>query len=228
MLPRLQRKNFKWNPDLAYAIGLITTDGNLSRDKRHISLTSSDKELAKTFLRCVDKTNKISINPRSSLSIKTCYRTQVGDVVFYEWLEKIGLTPKKSLTIGSLKIEEKYFPDFLRGHLDGDGSIVYYKDSYNIKLNKKYIYDRLFVFFRSASYKHIVWIRKIIFKLKGVHGALMSQRSRTQIGSSTMSVLKFSTKEAKTILNWIYYKKELPCLERKYKIAKPFLQYLPQ
>lgn len=224
MAIRLSRKGFIWNPNLAYAIGLITTDGNLSSDKRHISLTSSDKVLIEIFLKCLDKKNKIGLNPKSALSVKTCYRTQIGDVVFYNWLEKIGLTSNKSLTIGPLKIDERYFPDFLRGHLDGDGSIVYYIDKYNTNINKKYVYDRLFVFFRSASEKHIKWIRKEIFKLKGINGSLSFEKSKTQIGPSTITTLKFSTKEAKTLLNWIYYKKHLPCLERKYKIAEPFLE----
>lgn len=26
---------FRWSPEMAYAIGLLTTDGNLSKDGRH-------------------------------------------------------------------------------------------------------------------------------------------------------------------------------------------------
>jgi len=224
MVKKLQRREFKWDPDLAYAVGLLTTDGSLSKDGRHISLTSSDKKLIRTFLKCLHKTNKISLNPRSKLSKKTCYRTQIGDVVFYDWLKKIGLSPNKSLIIGALKIDKKYFPDFLRGHLDGDGSVIYYKDTYNTKIKEKYVYERLFVLFRSASKKHIEWMRKVIYKLKCVHGSLSFSRSKTQIGQSKMSTLKFSTKESKILLNWIYYKQNLPCLDRKYKIGKKFLK----
>lgn len=224
MTKKLQRRKFKWNSNLAYAVGLITTDGSLSKDRRHISLTSSDKKLIRIFLKCLHKTNKIGLNPRSKISKKTCYRTQIGDVVFYNWLEEIGLSPNKSLTIGALKINKKCFPDFLRGHLDGDGSIIYYKDTYNTKIKEKYVYDRLFVLFRSANKKHIEWIRKTIYELKGVHGSLSFSKSKTQIGKTRMAILKFSTKESKILLNWIYYKQNLPCLDRKYKIGKRFLK----
>src|SRR3989338_8611479 len=36
--------NVKWSPRFAYAIGLLTTDGNLSSDQRHMSLISKDRE----------------------------------------------------------------------------------------------------------------------------------------------------------------------------------------
>jgi hypothetical protein len=219
---RLIRTNFEWNSRLAYAIGLIATDGNLSKDKRHVSLTSTDKDLLATFRDCLGKQNSISKNPRGSISLKQSYRVQFGDVVLYDWLVKIGLHENKSLTIGPLRIDKKYFRDFLRGHLDGDGSIIHYTDRYNTPINPKYIYERLFVYFISASEKHLLWLRKIIIKLKNIHGSI-NKRIPKNKNYSPIFVLKFSTKEAKILLNWIYYKSNLPCLIRKYKIAKPFL-----
>ena len=44
-----------WSSKLAYAIGLITTDGSLSKDGRHISFTSKDKEQVKNFKFCLDR-----------------------------------------------------------------------------------------------------------------------------------------------------------------------------
>jgi len=213
-----------WNSNLAYAIGLITTDGNLSPDGRHISLTSTDKSLIKTFTSCLQKQSKITPNPKGGFpSSKPAYRTQFSDVKLYRELLKIGLTPNKSLTLGPIKINAKYFNDFLRGHLDGDGSIVYYKDKYLTHLNKKYVYDRLFAYFISSSERHLVWLRKTIFSLIQIKGSLNVRINRTRVVKHPTYVLKFSTKEAKLLLNWIYYKPNLPCLNRKYKIAKPFL-----
>lgn len=223
---RLVRKDFKWNRNLAYAVGLLTTDGNLSSDKRHIVFVSTDTDLIKTFRKCLNKNNKISKHPLSRSSKKQAYRLQIGDVVLYDWLRKIGLTPKKSLSIGKIKIQNKYFPDFLRGHLDGDGSIIYYKDRYNTKLNPKYIYNRLFVYFLSASSKHIEWLRSKIFELIKIKGSVSRKITKTQKGTNSMTRLKFSTKETKVLLNWIYYRPNLPCLLRKYEIAKPFLTNL--
>lgn len=220
---RNNNKILKWTANLAYIIGLITTDGYVSVDKRHIIFTSIDKQLLKTVLFCLNNKNKISTNLPNGIGKKVYYRLQIGDVVLYDFLVKIGLFPNKSLTIGQLRIPNKYFPDFLRGHLDGDGSIIYYKDKFNIIKNPKYIYDRLFVYFISASRRHMLWIQKIIYKLKKIKGSIQKQIFKAQKGKHFLFRLKFSTKEAKIILNWIYYKKNLPCLLRKFTIAKPFI-----
>jgi len=215
----------KLSSNLAYAIGLITTDGCLYSDRRHISLVSADKQLIETFNRCLGKTNRITLNPRSSLSKNDAYRVQIGDVSLYRWLTKIGLSPNKSLNLGPIKVPDKYFADFLRGHLDGDGSIVKYEDRYLQHLNPKYIYQRLFVYFISASKRHLIWLRESITRLTNLSGSLNKKMSKTQKGKHQLYVLKFSTKEAKKLLNWIYYKPHLPCLKRKYLIAKEFLVY---
>ena len=224
---KLPRINFSWNSDLAYAVGLLATDGNLSSDGRHVILTSSDKQLLETFTACLKKENKIALNHAGNLAKKTSYHVQIGDVVFYDWLKKIGLMPKKSLVIGKLKINKKYFRDFLRGHLDGDGSIIHYKDGYHAYLNPNYIYDRLFVYFISASKKHILWLRGTIVDLRKISGSVQTDRpADTAKTNNPMHRLKFSTKEAKILLNWIYYKEGLPCLHRKFIIAKSFLNYV--
>ena len=223
---RLVRKDFPWSSNLAYAVGLIATDGNLSPDKRHISLTSCDLNLGKIFAKCLNKSNKPTLNPPSTISRKTCYRVQIGDVVLYNWLLRIGLTPNKSLSIKKIDIDYKYFPDFLRGNIDGDGSIIYYKDKYHTLINTNYVYDRLFVYFLSASKKYILWIQKTIQTIIKISGSVQTKGlSKNAKRDRQMYLLKFSTKEAKILLNYVYYKKNLPYLKRKYLIAKPFLNF---
>jgi len=53
----------------------------------------------------------------------------------------------------------------LREHLDGDGSIITYKDHYNTFKNPEYVYTRLWLVFVSASETHIKWIRNTICRL---------------------------------------------------------------
>ena len=223
---RLLRVDFEWTSNLAYAVGLITTDGNLSPNGRHLSLTSTDLQLLRTFKKCLGIKNKIIDNPIGGFKkSKPAYRVQFGNVVLYDWLVKIGLTPNKSLTLKPLNISDKYFRDFLRGHLDGDGTIIHYIDRYNTHLNPKYVYERLFVFFMSASNIHMVWLREKIAELTGLHGSFQTRVMKYKDRTSTHYRIKYSTKEAKILLNWIYYKKDVPRLNRKYKIAEPFLNY---
>lgn len=211
-----------WTSDLAYAVGLIATDGYLSIDKRHLSVTSKDIQLLKTFLLCLNKTNQVTPLSPGSYTRKPVFRVQIGDVKLYAFLKKIGLSPCKSLILGKLTIPNKFFRDFVRGHLDGDGSVITYKDEYLTKFNAKYTYHRLFVYLISASKPHVFWLQQKILKLIDIKGSISYLPSKNKKLHGIYR-LKYSTKEAKILLNWIYYNTNLPLLKRKYQIAHPFV-----
>src|SRR2546421_2559786 len=42
-----------WASDIAYAVGLLATDGNLSRNGRTVSVSSKDADLLETVRRCL-------------------------------------------------------------------------------------------------------------------------------------------------------------------------------
>ena len=152
----LPLKEYEWTPKLAYVVGLITTDGCLSPDGRHLTFTSCDKQLIETFKKILKLKNKIGKTETRAL------RIQFGNIQFYKWLLSIGLTPAKSHTIDKIIIPKEFFRDFVRGHLDGDGSITVFMDKYNTYKNPKYIYKRLFIRLVSASKEHILWLQKIL------------------------------------------------------------------
>ncbi|HSW87985.1 MAG TPA: hypothetical protein VLG12_02365 [Candidatus Saccharimonadales bacterium] len=213
-------QQFIWSANLAYAVGLLITDGSLSKDGRHIILSSSDIEQLNNFSFCLGITNKISQTYNNGYAIKPHYRIQFGNVQLYRWLVKIGLFPNKTYTIGSIKISKKYFRDLLRGHLDGDGSIVRYIDQYNIYKGKTYINHRLYVKFISASNRHILWLQEKIYKSLEIKGAL-SYKDRSK--PTLLWELKFAKKDSIKLLNWLYYRNDLPCLKRKRALAEEYL-----
>ncbi|MDO8265264.1 MAG: LAGLIDADG family homing endonuclease [Candidatus Parcubacteria bacterium] len=225
---KLPNKNFKWTPELAYSIGLLTTDGNISKDGRHIIMKSSDIQLLNTFKKCLNIKNKIAKSKNDSWAKKPHYRIQFGGVQFYRWLLKIGLFPNKTYTIGSINIPQKYFVDFLRGHLDGDGDISTYKDYYNTYKNKKYIYNRIFTRFRSVSKIHIEWLRNNIFKIISIKGHLIEKKPRREYQTATMWILRFAKKDSIKLFSWLYYSPSIPCLIRKREIAENFIHNMVQ
>lgn len=220
---RLPDKNFKWTSDLAYAIGLLTTDGNLSKDGRHITMRSSDLQLLKCFKQCLKLSTKIRKTHHDGWSKKPCYRVQFSKVQFYRWLLKIGLFPAKTYTIGKLNIPNKYFRDFLRGHLDGDGSVYTYQDYYNTYKNPKYIYTRLYTYFMSASKKHMKWIQQKIYELIKLKGCLYELKPSREYQTTSAWRLKFAKNNSIKLLSWLYYHSNVPCLKRKRRIAKRFI-----
>ena len=106
-----KNKNYKikWTPVFAYGIGLLTSDGNLSKDGKHFDFTSNDIELVKTFKKCMHLTDVKIGTKTSGFTDRRYSHIQFSNVKLYKWLLKIGLTPNKSKTIGSLKIPKKYF-----------------------------------------------------------------------------------------------------------------------
>jgi hypothetical protein len=151
----------------------------------------------------------------------TAHRLQVTDRLFHAWLVGIGITPRKTHTIASIAVPDDYFGDFLRGHLDGDGSITTYVDRYQTRLKPSYVYQRLYIRFPSASRIHTEWLQSRIAALRGVRGYLSAEARRG--GRAPMYTLHFAKREAITLLRWIYYAPNLPCLSRKRAIAEPFL-----
>ena len=197
----------KWSPEFAYAIGLLTADGCLSKDGRHIDLTSKDRAQIVLFKKCLGLTTKVSA--KNSSAGNKAYHTQFGDVLFYRFLESIGLTPAKSKTISSVLVPSQYFLDFLRGYFDGDGSSYSY---YDPTYKKSY---RFYISFTSASPTFFDWLRAEIDNVLGIHGYLGYNRNNPYVQ------LKFSKKETLLLAEGMYYAKDLPCLKRKHlKIMK--------
>lgn len=202
---------------LAYVIGLVTTDGSLSKDGRHIAFRSSDYQLIKTFRSCLGLKNVISRSKsyHYQWSVKPSYIIQFGDVHFYHFLNEIGLTPAKTHTIGALRIPDNYFPDFLRGHLDGDGTITSYQDTRGSYRGRNYTNFRLSLRFLSASQEHIRWLQSEVKRLSGCVGAVFDRPPRHENGVP-MWTIKYSKKESVRLIEWMYYAASLPCLERKF------------
>jgi hypothetical protein len=207
-----------WSPEVAYAVGLIATDGNLSRDGRHLTMSSKDVGLLETFRSCLGLRAQISKARGGSGSRSHCI--QWSHRSFYEFLVSIGLTPAKSLTLGPLRIPAGIFADFLRGCIDGDGSVSVYTDRYHASKNPKYVYQRLYVVLFSASPAFLLWIRDTVERLVGVHGAVEVRR---EAGRSPAWCLRYAKRESLVVLRWIYYAPQIPCLERKRVRAEAFL-----
>ena len=154
----------RWSRNLAYAIGLITSDGNLDSDRRHIQFGSKDAEMIINFKKALEINNKVSRHARGGEKDKKYFSVRFGDKVFYGFLNSIGLYPKKSKTIKKVLIPEQYFSDFLRGLFDGDGTFYTFRDK---RWPSSYGYQ---ISFASASYSSIAWLKNRLTKLCGVKG----------------------------------------------------------
>lgn len=204
---RKDKVKINWNANFSYAIGLIATDGNLSKDGRHIIFTTKDEDLASLFIKSLNIECKITKKTRDKSKIKKYFVVQFSDVNFYKFLLKTGITPKKSKTIKKVLVPDDYFRDFLRGCIDGDGSISIFKH----KESKK---PQLKIRLASASEKFLLWIQKNIKKqLKTKGGYIWKDKKKN------VYTLTYGKEDGGKILIFMYYSKEVVCLERKLKTA---------
>src|SRR3989344_1750207 len=111
---RKSNVDVRWCSALAYVIGVITTDGNLSPDGRHINITSKDREMVETTKQLLQLENKIGLKARGYSKEKKYFVLQFGDINFYEFLLSIGLMPAKSKILKKVCIPSPLFADFLR------------------------------------------------------------------------------------------------------------------
>ena len=215
-------KEFVWTPKLAYVVGLLVTDGNLSKDGRHITMRSSDKCMLVTFKKCLRLENKIGESYDKGKEKPPSYRVQFCNIQFYKWLISIGVEPAKTHTISKIKIPKEFFIDFLRGHLDGDGTILTYQDKYNVYKGKRYTNTRVYTYFISASEKHIKWLHGMLKRCTGISGALIYRKPNIP-NRVPMWQIKIAKYESLKLFKQLYYQKNLPTLDRKRAIAERLL-----
>ena len=191
--------------NLWYLVGLIASDGNLSNDGRHIDITSSDYDFLQRIKDETGINNKIGTK-RAGKKQKS-FRIQIGNRNFYDFLLSIGLTQNKSLTIRKVKVPRQFFADFLRGLIDGDGSIRNWDHPTNFcKQWSLRIY--------SGSKTFLDWLATEIKKYFGVSGKVYKHNDE-----GTECVLKFGKMAAREILKKCYYEKSLS-MERKNILAQ--------
>lgn len=202
-----------WTAATAYLVGLTATDGCLLSRKTTIDITSGDREMVETFLRCAGRPD---VRVRLYAGKKsTIYRGTFGDVELYRWLQAAGLTPRKSLTLGPLRVPTQFLSHVMRGLIDGDGSIDCYVHNPIKKINPNYRYQRLSVRFLSASRAHCVWVQEILREHLQIVGALLRKHGRGYSEHDLCNV-KYGKYASIRLLTWMYEGSEGMRLERKY------------
>ncbi|MBU4346078.1 MAG: LAGLIDADG family homing endonuclease [Candidatus Omnitrophica bacterium] len=194
--------------NLWYLVGLITSDGCLSSDGRHINITSKDYEFLRGIKNLVGLGNKIGT--KNKRKINEAYYLQFSNRNLYEFLLIIGLTPNKSLTLTNLDIPEEYFVDFLRGLIDGDGSVRRWIHHTNL-------HEQWSLSIYSGSQIFITWLQSKIEKYLDCRGKIYSALRPQR--KNFIYTLKYGKMGAKAILQNCYYQGAFG-LDRKIKLAQ--------
>jgi len=201
-MARLQRKvSTKWSPELAYAVGLILSDGCLSQDGRHITFSSKDRDLIEVFKGALCLKNTIYFYPDYRGNRKGQYSVTFGDKVFYAFLYEVGLSTRKSLTLHKIKVPRKHFNHFLRGVFDGDGTFYTFWDK---RWKTSFCYQ---VSIASASEDFIQWLQQQLSMLYGTKGFIHKGKGVWDI--------RYVKGDSKVLFDVMYKDDQGLCLKRK-------------
>ncbi len=198
--PKPRRKELpKWTPEFAYAVGLLVSDGNLSKDGRHLEFTSIENEQIDNLKRCLGL--KVKTAYKQNGQGGWSYHVQWGDVILYRWLNSIGLMSNKSKVIGRLDIPDSIFFHFLRGYYDGDGSCYSFWDA---RWKNSFLFYLRFI---SGSKEYLDWLQAALRRKLSVTGHIYREPCSW--------VLSFAKSDTKKIVAEMYPAKNVPHLSRK-------------
>jgi hypothetical protein len=203
----------QWSHEMAYIVGLTATDGCLISGRCQINFKSQDRELLETYLVLLGRSNPVRVE--ATRSGGRAYSVQFGDAKLYRWLESIGLTPRKSLTLGAIDVPDEHLFPLVRGLLDGDGSVINKTYRADTRRRDDYFWEYLQTKFYSASRTHAEWLQSRLSNAAGVRGYLSRVRPPAgRLSSNPMFHLRYGKRESLVLLPLIYVD-GAPCLARK-------------
>jgi intein/homing endonuclease len=219
---------FKTKNDLFYyLLGAFITDGNVyfAKNKKgtQVSLTSKDVDWL-AIINSIISSNNLLVKKKNNCSVLRMFSPEIGAI-----LHKNGCIPNKSLIVKLPKIPKKYFKDFLRGCIDGDGSISL-QEKRVVKPYKTYIYKVPTCYLGSASKKFIDDISLNLNRLGFKHYIIKLQpknrKLRDTIITSKRPIYRilFNGTDCYKFLTWIYCPDKI-AMPRKFKIATEIFRY---
>lgn len=119
-----------WTPAMAWVLGLIYTDGCLVKPTRTskfmVTVGQKEEELLEKLLVLLKSNAKLTFKPKRGIT-GALYTISINNEEIYADLQRLGLTPAKSLTLQFPDMPSDCVRHFIRGCWDGDGSVYFQK-----------------------------------------------------------------------------------------------------
>src|SRR5271157_1613733 len=125
MLPGTNHTFFdSWSQDMAYVLGFIAADGNVSQSGKYMKLKLAEKDLAHLIV------IRDIVAPNAKIKYSSYIKNGKAfpDVTFVACstymcarLISLGIVPAKSLVLKFPDVPNEYVSHFIRGYFDGDG-----------------------------------------------------------------------------------------------------------
>lgn len=197
-----------WSPLMAYVLGYWWADGYMrikpSTTAHEVEISSIDR----SHLELIADAIGVNYYLRQVSKKSACYEIVYCSKEMYNDLLALGGTPRKSRTARMPAVPDELLPHFIRGYIDGDGTLCWNG-------------DRPILQVYSASAQLLVEVGQVIEKATGIPSPqLVANRDRYYI--------KWSTIRAKCLAAWLYIDNPGLALDRKAAIAADFLAWQPK
>ncbi len=197
-----------WTPEMAYILGLWWTDGCMrikaNTGAHEILIASNDRDHLEAIGQLVGENyylQKVSTQSNTYV-ISFCSKEMYQDI------EKHGGTPRKSRTIGFPTVPPELLPHFVRGVVDGDGTLAWNGDRPVLQV---YSGSKPFLSDMAVAIEHATGIP-----------APCPRANRDNW------YVKWSTIRAKCLAFWLYVDNSGLALDRKAGIAAQFIHWRPK
>lgn len=213
----------KWTQEMAYALGYIYADGSLEDAAyirgKYLRVSSVEKNNIEKIKKWMDSEHTIILITPKTKNSQRGYLLRIGSHELYNDLTKLGLYPKKSLTIKFPSIPKKYLSHFVRGYFDGDGCV-----RIDMKKGKQraLILNKLCTVFTSGSKRFLLELAVQI------NEAIGTDLIKVYDGHHSF-MLSYTTADSVKIFKWMYEKvNDDVYLERKAAVYVQYFQLRPQ
>lgn len=196
-----------WSDAMAYVVGLTATDGCLVSSRPRIDFKSMDRQLVETYVNVLGRTDRIST--ALTRTGNPAYVVQITDRSLWNWFNSVGLTPRKSLTMGAIDAPDAFLFPLVRGLLDGDGSIVNAVWRADTTRRSDYYWEYLRTKFVSGSRTHLEWLHHRLRRAIPIRGWI------TRKAYDGAWALLFGKGDSLQLLPRLYPDVDVPCLLRK-------------
>lgn len=185
----------RWSDELAWVLGLIWSDGCLYGNS--VEICSADFDLMQLVEGLIEMPN--GVRPKNK---GRHYRIVFTSKKVIQWLRQLGLTEAKSLTANFPEIPREFIGAFLRGLLDGDGSVL----------------ERDMRDGQQVTDISVCWYSASPLLTKGLVDCIesFSIRCNTRKASETVFRVSIHAQESlKTLFHLMYPSEDVSCLLRK-------------
>jgi hypothetical protein len=197
----------EWSPEMAYILGYWWADGCMrikTTTAHEITISSNDRDHLVKMAETIGGNyhlRKVAENVNTYV-VAFCSKQMYEDILAH------GGTPRKSNTIGFPFIPPELLAHFVRGVVDGDGTLAW---NGNRPVLQVYSGSHTFLDDMSIGIANITGIP-----------------APNTIANRALHYIKWSTVRAKCLAGWLYFDNPGLALARKSAIAADFLQWHPK